>query len=651
MSAPRPYPTDRRPWWSFLLKRPVQYALDLVVLAAMFLLAYQLRFDFDVPPTWSERAWFQAPFVVVVQLCALALCGVYAFIWRYVGMAETQAFVRAAILSGAPLLLLRFFLPEDVQHGRVPLSVIVVDTLLAFGGVLALRVVRRAVYERYEKQATPKAAGPAPARKRVLLIGAGAAGVLAAREIARRGDGDLDVRGFLDDDDQKHGSVVNGVKVLGGVDDLPRVAQEQGVDHVVITIARATRPEFRRILDICAAASLKARVIPGLLEILQGDVSVNRIREVEIEDLLGRDPVRLDESELRAFVGGSAVLVTGAGGSIGAELARQVARFGPTKLVLLDRSEPALFAIDRELRGARPDLNVVAVVADVGDARRVDAVFAAHRPDVVFHAAAHKHVPMMEANPGEAVKNNVFATRTVGEAASAHGARAFVLVSTDKAVNPTSVMGASKRVAELVVQELGRRSATRFVAVRFGNVLGSAGSVVPIFRDQIAKGGPVTVTHPDMVRFFMTIPEACQLVMQAGAMAQGGEIFVLDMGEPVKIVELARDMIRLSGLRPGEDVEIAFTGVRPGEKMYEELQTTHERVDGTRHPKIFVGRIAGASSEALHAALRELADLVDRAEGQGVRAVLARLLPEASLAAAAADDERTPLPTQPRGVA
>jgi FlaA1/EpsC-like NDP-sugar epimerase len=615
-----------RPWWSFLLRRPMQFVLDIAVLLAVFAFSYALRFEFRVPRLWVDRALLQAPLVVGLQVVGLAVAGVYAYIWRYVGLAELRGFGRGLGLAVLPVIAIRL-LGHSVL--AAPWSVVIIDGLLAVGGVVGLRVARRVVYETFERTSTT------PRRKKaVLLIGAGRAGVLAAREITGRGDGDLDIKGFVDDDELKTGSVIHGVKVLGTTRDLPRLVAEHSIDHVVITIARATRPEMRRLLEVCESVPVKARVIPGLWELLQGNVNVSRIRNVEIEDLLGREPVQLDMELVGRFLTERTVVVTGSGGSIGSELARQIARFGPRRLLLLEQAEGALFEIDRELQAKHPGTEIIPVICDVTDAARLDSIFARHRPDVVLHAAAHKHVPMMERNPGEAIKNNVVGTRSVAEAAGRHGVSAFVLISTDKAVNPTSVMGASKRVAELVLQSLQRRFAdTRFVAVRFGNVLGSAGSVIPIFREQILKGGPVTVTHPDMIRFFMTIPEASQLVLQAGAMGQGGEIFVLDMGEPVKILDLAKDMIRLSGLRPNDDIEIAFSGVRPGEKLFEELGTANEAVTKTRHPKIFIGNITGVDADALDASVQHLLNLAAVDDGAGIRTELRRLLPEALIGA------------------
>lgn len=618
------------PIWTRMSGRKVQFALDLAVLSAAFVLSYLLRFEFDVPPEQIQASFIQLPYVVLLQFALLFVTGVYAFIWRYIGMAEVGAFVKAASGSFLVLVCLRLTLPDAVQPLRVPLSIIAMDTVLGFGGVVSLRVLRRALYERHEKQMKAAEAGPSEA-KPVLLVGAGQAGVMVAKEIAAHGGAGLDIRGFVDDDPEKQGAVLQDIKVIGKTEDIPRLVKSLGIDHVILTMARASRRDVKRIVDLCESVPVKARIIPGLFEIIEGKVSIQRIRDVDIEDLLGRDPVNLDVEEVGCFLSAKAVMVTGAGGSIGSELCRQVARMGPSKLLLLERAEFALFEIHRELVERWPQLEILPVVADAGDEGRVGEVLSRHRPQVVFHAAAHKHVPMMEWNPGEAVKNNVLATEVVGRLAGVHGAEAFVFISTDKAVKPTSVMGASKRVAELVVQALDKRYDTRYVAVRFGNVLGSTGSVIPLFREQIRKGGPVTVTHPDMVRYFMTIPEAAQLVLQAGAMGRGGEIFVLDMGEPVRILDLAEQMITLSGFRPHTEIPIVFTGVRPGEKIQEVLLNSDEAVGTTRHPKIFIGQINSVSPEKVDAALERLGALARAGQEAGLRAALAEFLPESRL--------------------
>ena len=623
----------RRFWRTPALVRRTQFLLDIFVLVGAFALAYLLRFDFAIPAKEVQPAMVQLTYVVLLQFTLLLVTGIHTFIWRYIGMAEVKAFIAAALWSALPVVIIRMSLPDSYRMWRVPLSVIMIDMVLAFGGLLGVRVLRRADYERGEKRrkAVSARSDGSIESKPVLLIGAGRAGMLTVKEIQNGAGVGLDVKGFVDDDPHKQGAVINGVRVLGRTADVPQLIAKYNIDHVIISIAQSAREDFRRILDICESIPVKVRVIPAMHDILQGKVKISRIRDVQIEDLLGREPVRLDQAEMRSFLAGRVVMVTGAGGSIGSELARQVAQFGPANLLLVERAEFALFNIERELRETFPALTITSVVADIGDESRMRAVLAAARPHVLLHAAAHKHVPMMEMNPAEAVKNNVLATRLLGGLAGEFGVEAFVLISTDKAVRPRSVMGATKRVAELVVQDLNRCYPTRFVAVRFGNVIGSTGSVIPIFREQIQKGGPVTVTDPNMMRYFMTIPEAAQLVLQAGAMGEGGEIFTLDMGEPVRILDLAKATITLSGLRPFEDIDIVFTGSRPGEKMFEQLETTEERVAKTRHPKIFISKIASLPDNQIRRALLELTVSVEDGRERELCELLNNILPEADL--------------------
>ncbi|MCU0677852.1 MAG: polysaccharide biosynthesis protein [Myxococcota bacterium] len=637
----------------FHLLRLSQIAIDLFVLSLAFGLAFFLRWDWSPPADVIGRVFLIAPYVIGLEYLVLVALGVRKFSWRYIGLREIGRIFAALALASVVLLVSRLVvgaLQDDfryLRHGVVPFSVIAMNFVLAFGGIAGVRVVRRMLGERADARRPslrPRKTELVP----TLLVGAGQAGVLVAKELAQRPELGLAPVGFLDDDRLKRGTVIHGIPVLGTSHELEELATEHGARQVLITMANVPGAVVRRIRELADRAGLPAKIIPGIYEIVDGRVNLSRIRDVAIEDLLGRDPVSLDLEALDGFLGDRVVLVTGAGGSIGSELCRQVARFAPRQLVLFEQAENALFEVHRELSAAYPDLELIPCIGDVCDVERVQQTFARHRPSAVFHAAAHKHVPMMEWNPGEAVKNNVGGTKCVADAAHRFGCDAFVMISTDKAVNPTSIMGTTKRVAELYVQTLAAQSKTRFVTVRFGNVLGSNGSVVPIFREQIAKGGPITVTHPDMRRYFMTIPEACQLVLQAGSMGKGGEIFILDMGEPVKIVDLARDLIALSGLRVGEDIEIVFTGNRPGEKLFEELATDAEHADKTAHPKIFIGKLGSSDPSKTRASVEALLTLAN-GEGEAIRRELGALVPEYAPPApkATATKTRERLPTPP----
>jgi len=608
-----------------LLNRGLTVVLDATVLTLAYWMAWLFRTEFDLQPAYRDVILVTWPYVLLLQYACLAAFGVPRMSWRYVSMRDAARVLCAGAIGAAVLVALRLLLPSLGERlVIIPLGVIAMDFALAFLGLVGVRALRRLQGEAQQRRL--RATGDE--RTRVLLIGAGEAGVIVARELANRPDLGLQPVGFLDDDPLKIDTLVGGLPVLGPTAEVGAIAERKRVPRVLITIAHARGAEIRRISELCRDADLETKIIPGIYEIVGEKVNLSRIREIAIEDLLGREPVQLDEDVVGASIRSRVVLVTGAGGSIGSELCRQVARFGPERLVLVERFENALFEIHRELTAAFPHVPIDPRIADVCDARRMAQIFESARPELVFHAAAHKHVPMMEWNSGEAAKNNVGGTRVVGELADQFGVERFVLVSTDKAVNPTSVMGATKRVAEIYIQALSQRSSTRFVTVRFGNVLGSAGSVIPIFREQIARGGPVRVTHPEMRRYFMTIPEASQLVMQAGAMGQGGEIFILDMGEPVRIVDLARDLITLSGLRPGEDIDIEFTGVRPGEKLFEELSTDAEHADKTKHPKVFIGRIKPHDWHATEEGVRALLEAAEAGVVERVRAVLGELVPE-----------------------
>ena len=611
-----------------LLNRSLQTAVDVALLSLAYWLAFLFRFEFALPSMWLRVLLTTWPYVIGLTYLGLAVFGVPRMSWRYIGIADVGRIFVATTASTTLLVLVhalsRFIDIHAITIVVIPLGVLAMNFVLAFLALVGIRALRRVQGEASDR----KRQVGGDERHRVLLIGAGEAGVLVAREITRRQDLGLQPVGFLDDDPLKIGTSIGGLPVLGSTNDVAAIAERKHVQRVLITIANVAGDQIRRITELCRDARLETKIIPGVYEIVGDKVNLSRIREVAIEDLLGREPVNLDEEIVGASIRGRVVFVTGAGGSIGSELCRQICRFGPARLVLVERFENALFEIHRELVHAFPGVLIEPAVADVTDEVRMSHLFESIKPELVFHAAAHKHVPMMEWNPGEAVKNNVGGTRALANLSVRYGVHRFVLVSTDKAVNPTSVMGATKRVSEIYLQAMSRTSTTRFVTVRFGNVLGSAGSVIPIFREQIAKGGPVTVTHPEMRRYFMTIPEASQLVLQAGAMGQGGEIFILDMGEPVKIVDLARDLITLSGLRPDDDIEIRFSGVRAGEKLFEELSTDAEHADKTKHPKVFIGRIKPHEWDQVEAGVDELLAAARSTAMDKVRALLGTIVPE-----------------------
>ena len=616
---------------SRLRTRTSQFLIDVAVLMLAFFLAMLVRFDWSVPSPMFRQLMIVLPYVVLLQYAFLSAFGITRFSWRYISLRDSTR-IFAAIASAAallvalrlasPILADRFVL---ARHGIVPLGVLLGDFVLAFTGLTGVRALRRMLGELVASKQHKRGEKP---RVPTLLVGAGQGGVLIAQEISRRPDLGIHPVAFVDDDPVKQGAVIHGIKVQGTSKDLMRIAERHEATQALITISSASGSAIRRITESCKEAGLDVKIVPGAYEIVGGRVNLSRIREVAIEDLLRREPVKLQAEVVSEIVRGQSVLVTGAGGSIGSELCRQLAAYRPSRLVLVEQSENALFEIHSELRRRFAALEVFACVADITDVPRITQLFREYRPMIVFHAAAHKHVPMMEWNPIEAVKNNVIGTQIVADLADKLAVERFVMISTDKAVNPTSVMGATKRAAELYIQALSTNSATHFATVRFGNVLGSAGSVIPIFRRQIQDGGPVTVTHPDMTRYFMTIPEAVQLVTQAAALSQGGETFILDMGQPVRIVDLAHDLIRLSGLEPEKDIEIRFTGIRPGEKLFEELSNTSEGIERTAHPKIFIGNYDSPHLPGLRAQFDTLRTLCKTASPTSIRQALAQLVPE-----------------------
>lgn len=579
--------------------------LDIISATFAAIIAVYLRFDFKFSAEYFEPLLQQLPFYVALVIVLNVLQKLYSRIWRHAGSSELIAIFNTAFASSALWYLLTV--------GKLPRSIYVISGLILFLLIGASRLALR-LYAYLQSQPKFREKFFNEEFKRVLIVGAGDAGATIAREIGFYNSGGRKVIGFIDDDPNKIGKKMFGVKVLGDRFDIKAEVVKNQVDEIIVAMPSVKGEDLKIILEICRRTKCKMKILPGIYEIIEGNVSVNQLRDVEIEDLLGRDPVKLDNEAVSSYLKDKIVLVTGGGGSIGSEIARQVSKMQPQKLLLLGKGENSIYEIHQELGNTCPELNVVPIIADVRDRERIKEIMGHFKPQVVFHAAAHKHVPLMEWQPIEAVKNNILGTKTVAEEADAHNVETFVMISTDKAVNPTSVMGCTKRVAEMFVQSMNAVSNTRFVAVRFGNVLGSRGSVIPLFKKQIAKGGPVTVTHPDMKRYFMTIPEASQLVMQAGAMAKGGEVFVLDMGEPVRIADLASDLISLSGLVPGQDIEIKYTGLRPGEKLFEELLSAEDGTNTTHHEKIFTAKIKEISKIQMDKYVEELLAHTDEDE-------------------------------------
>lgn len=580
---------DQESWLSVLLlrirwKRILQVITDSALVATGFAMAYLIRFDGHVTQLYLHQLATLVPAVVALQLSANWTLGVYRRLWRYTGLTEVMELGLSVLTVTTCFLVARALGWLAVDNNHLSYGIIFVNAGISFLTLVGPRVLRRLMTEHSQRRHWRQ-----PVRKRVLVVGAGEAGLMVLREMSLRSDG-VDIVGLIDDDPAKVRKRIGAITVFGTTSELPKFIENLFIDQVIIAMPSAPPSETRRIVEMCRQAEVETRILPGLYELIDGKVSINQLREVSLEDLLGRDPVKLDTDSISGYIAGRSVLVTGAGGSIGSELCRQIMRFRPSRLILLGKGENSIFTIQQELARKVDGVEVVAVIADVRENQRMKGVFEQFKPEVVFHAAAHKHVPLMESNVSEAVANNVFGTKCVAELSAAYGVKTFVLVSSDKAVNPTSVMGATKRTAELVIQNLAQLTETKYVAVRFGNVLASRGSVIPLWKQQISKGGPITVTHPDATRYFMLIPEAVQLILQAGALGNGGEIFVLDMGKPVKILDLANDLIRFSGLSPGVDIDIEFVGLRPGEKLYEELLTAEEGLTKTVYEKIFVGQ-------------------------------------------------------------
>jgi FlaA1/EpsC-like NDP-sugar epimerase len=588
---------------------------DAVAAAIAWSLAYLLRFNFELPRAFAIELKHTIVWVVLIQLIIFWRFKLYRGIWRYASTTDLRRIFLAVLLSAAVVPLTFLMLRLDLV---IPRSVMVINPLLLIlmmgGSRFAYRMWKEhGLYGGFKLTGEP-----------VLVLGAGDAAANLAKELVKKGDWRL--VGILDDDTNTHGRTVNGVHVLGSLDSLPYWAEKLSINQVIIAMPSSSHQQRKRAIQLCNQANVRALTVPSFDDLMTGKVSVSQLRAIELDDLLGRDPVVLDDAGLHDLLTGKIVMVTGAGGSIGSELCRQIARYAPEKLILYELNEYSLYLLEQELAQRKLEVKVVCLMGSVCDAERLNEVMTTYKPVVFFHAAAYKHVPMVEQhNAWQGIRNNVLGTLTAARAAQQHGIEKFVMISTDKAVNPTNVMGASKRLAEMVCQALQPSGNTRFVMVRFGNVLGSTGSVIPKFRAQIAHGGPVTVTHPEITRYFMSIPEAAQLVLQAGLMGNGGEIFVLDMGEPVKIVDLAKDLIRLSGFSE-EEIRIEYSGLRPGEKLYEELLADNEHTLPTPHPKLRIARAMQADAGWL----QELLVWIDRRTkpDEEVRADLGKWVPE-----------------------
>ncbi len=583
----------------------LRHRKTLIIFAHIVVFATSLMLSFLVANNMQfRRNWLinQYPllllFFIIIKSVVFGLFKQYRGWWRYVGISDLIGILRASLVSTLIIVLLwaaLIFAPTPVRQKLQSITLVgqgvfMADLFTTFLLLAGLRMLIRLYHEEFRTVESGRL-------KRLLIVGAGDPGEAFLREIHRKPIAEHEVVGFIDDHPRKQGTNIHGIPVLGTVEQLPKICKDRNIEEVAIAMPSADPKELRRVIQVCAGIKIRFRTVPSITD-------VSRIRDVDINDLLRREVVELDLDLIEAFVKDKIILVTGAGGSIGSEMCRQVCNFNPELLLLIEQAENPLFDIERELRKQFPQVAIKAIICNITDKIRVEEIFERYKPQVVIHAAAHKHVPLMELNPGEAIKNNVLGTQTVADAADRYGSTNFVMISTDKAVNPTSIMGSSKRIAEMHIQDLNRTSKTHFVTVRFGNVLGSTGSVIPIFKKQIAEGGPITVTHPDMKRYFMTIPEASQLVLQAATMGKGGEIFVLDMSEPVKIVDLARELITLSGF--GEDIKIEFTSPRPGEKLFEELSIKGEDMQLTRHPKIAIWKNIPMDREKLRSGINEL---------------------------------------------
>ncbi len=597
----------------------VIYDVISIVLASYVAILWRYDFHLDeIPGHFMQPIEHFLPVNILVTLIVFYIMRLYSSLWAFAGETELQNIVVACVLSMlAGAVGLQFF---KVTSRAVPRSYypayMAVLVVCIFASRFSYRFFRGLKHKQQNKKNLIS----------VMVIGAGEAANLIIKEIVNSNFSTMVIKCIIDDDKGKWGRYIQGIKVAGGREKIVECADIYDVDEIIVAMPSAPRTEIKEILDICKDTNCKLRSLPGMYQLVNGEVNVSKLRDVELEDLLGREPITVDMDSILGYVQGKVVLVTGGGGSIGSELCRQIANHKPKQLIIVDIYENSVYDIQQELKLKFPDLNLMVLIASVRNTNRMNYIFSKYRPNIVYHAAAHKHVPLMEDSPTEAIKNNVFGTFKTAQAAAMSGVKRFVMISTDKAVNPTNIMGASKRICEMIIQTFDKHYETEFVAVRFGNVLGSNGSVIPLFRKQIAAGGPVTVTHPDIIRYFMTIPEAVSLVLQAGAYAKGGEIFVLDMGEPVKILSLAENLIKLSGYRVGEDIKIEFTGLRPGEKLYEELLMDEEGMKDTANRMIHIGKPIELDEYEFFAQLKELKD-ESQIESSDIRPLIQNIVP------------------------
>ncbi len=596
---------------------------DIVLLVISIYVSFMLRFGGEVPAFYGETLRNMIVSIIFIKLIILYFFKLYKSLWAYASIEELIEIVEGVFLANAAFIVFMFFIEINIPRS-VFVLIAVFDTIFLGGTRLSYRIYRR--YRTYGNIFSKEN------KKRIMIIGGGVAGTMTIRELRSRSYELGEPVVIIDDDPCKKGKTVNNIPVAGNRHDITRIAEHKDIDEIIIAMPSASRRELKIIIEECKKTNCKLLILPGVYEIINGKVNISNIREVQIEDLLGREEIKLDTEHINEFIRNKRVMVTGGAGSIGFELARQIAKYNPSKLILVDINENGLYDVQHELdwqyNREKLTLDFVAKMGSIRDEDRLNYLFNKYRPEIVFHAAAHKHVPMMEENPHEAIKNNIFGTLNLVRIADKYKVEKFVQISTDKAVNPTNIMGATKRICELIIRTYDAGSDTEFAAVRFGNVLGSNGSVIPLFKKQIEKGGPVTVTHSEIIRYFMTIPEASQLVLQAGAMAEGGEIFVLDMGEPVKILTLAEDLIKLSGFIPYEDINITITGLRPGEKLFEELLLNEEGIKETLHKKIYIGKPYFMEMNYLTYQLNNLRDIIDNQNGKNLKKSLQTLVPE-----------------------